>query len=504
VILLVLNEAMRLADQQDNAGRNVLRETGRSKGLLVSIAAALFVAFVSSTTASAALDQVTVFRVAGTPGAITAGPDGDLWFVDSNSHTGNSIGRITPAGQVTNYLLPAGSNANEITAGPDGNMWFTELAANKIGRITPTGQITEFALPSEGSQPLGITTGAEGNLWFTEEKANKIGRITPTGQITEFALPGMESKPWSITTGYEGDLWFTEPGFDIGGRHIGRITPTGQITEFPLTNSETRPNSIATGPDGNLWFTEFPRAGLGSGNINRMTPAGQLAAFDAKGFPNIIAAGPDGNLWFTKSKNGTAAGWLDRITPTGQITEVAIPPDSYPVGIASGAEGNLWYSAWIGRFEGNWEWGALPEEEEVGEIARISPGPMTVELGVRALLNRHWAKLKVSCTGGTPMSVCRGRLRLTIGVRRHPSRRNRDGAANSVTIVLARRRYVVPTETSRTIALRFRRRALRLLADHPGLQMHATATVVGGYKTSQPVTLAHRPLRRAHGRYRGH
>ena len=32
-----------------------------------------------------------------------------------------------------------------ITAGPDGNLWFTEAAAT-IGRITPAGTVTEFPL----------------------------------------------------------------------------------------------------------------------------------------------------------------------------------------------------------------------------------------------------------------------------------------------------------------------------------------------------------------------
>lgn len=34
-----------------------------------------------------------------------------------------------------------------ITAGPDGNVWFIENNVSKIGRITPEGQVTEVALP---------------------------------------------------------------------------------------------------------------------------------------------------------------------------------------------------------------------------------------------------------------------------------------------------------------------------------------------------------------------
>ena len=41
------------------------------------------------------------------------------------------------------------------TAGPDGNLWFVENSANKIGRITTAGVVTEFAVPTANSRPLG-------------------------------------------------------------------------------------------------------------------------------------------------------------------------------------------------------------------------------------------------------------------------------------------------------------------------------------------------------------
>ena len=77
---------------------------------------------------------------------------------------------------VTEYPLLRGSAPFEITSGSDGNLWFTE--GNKIGRITPAGSITEFPLPKADSEPLGIAPGPDGNLWFTEFRGNRIGRIT--------------------------------------------------------------------------------------------------------------------------------------------------------------------------------------------------------------------------------------------------------------------------------------------------------------------------------------
>jgi hypothetical protein len=107
---------------------------------------------------------------------ITAGPDGNLWFVENN---GNKIGKITTSGTITEYALPSGRWPEGITAGPDGNLWFTELADN-IGKITTSGTITEYAIPTGASSPYGIAAGPDGNLWFTEG-IGKIGKVSGIG-----------------------------------------------------------------------------------------------------------------------------------------------------------------------------------------------------------------------------------------------------------------------------------------------------------------------------------
>src|SRR5919204_3556093 len=78
-----------------------------------------------------------------------------------------------PSVSVTEFPLPhPESRPYSIVAGPDGNLWFTESQGNAIGRITPSGDIHEFPLPTPDSGPYGITVGSDGNLWFTERFAN--------------------------------------------------------------------------------------------------------------------------------------------------------------------------------------------------------------------------------------------------------------------------------------------------------------------------------------------
>jgi streptogramin lyase len=246
---------------------------------------------------------------------ITSGPDGNLWF------TGHNIGRMTTAGVVTEFMLPSDTTSEApfaITAGPDGNIWFTEIPtgftlnepAGRIGRITPAGQITEFTLPTAGSEPRAITAGPDENLWFTENGpagGRKIGRITPSGVITEFALSDQNGAPEAITRGPDGNLWFTGeelvttgPGVP-SGTFIGRITPSGDITEFPIPDNAYAP-AITSGSDGNLYFTEQY-----ANKIGRITPNGTISEFTIptiQVYPEGITAGPDGNVWFAEGFNG--------------------------------------------------------------------------------------------------------------------------------------------------------------------------------------------------------
>jgi streptogramin lyase len=207
--------------------------------------------------------------------SIATGPDGNLWFNEQSK-----IGRMTLTGNVSEFSLPihqypagsnpikapAGSAPNEplaITAGPDGNLWFTEIGhvGAFIGRITTSGTITEFLLPSATTFPSSITAGSDGNLWFTGIGTNngpsEIGVITPKGQIREFTLPHVILG--SITRGQDDNLWFTEFQYNQTGAtagKIGSISKEGKISDFPLPTSSYSPTSITFGTDHTLWFIE--------------------------------------------------------------------------------------------------------------------------------------------------------------------------------------------------------------------------------------------------------
>jgi hypothetical protein len=138
-----------------------------------------------------------------------------------------------------------------ISAGPDGNLWFIEADADKIGEINPaTHAIAEFPVPTSG--PAGITAGSDGNLWFTEQapprQAGKIGMINPaTHAVTEFSIPTSKGKstspsPFGIATGPDGNLWFADKGDDSIG--VVALNPTSS-THLVITQQP--PASVTAG-----------------------------------------------------------------------------------------------------------------------------------------------------------------------------------------------------------------------------------------------------------------
>src|SRR5260370_14642858 len=96
-----------------------------------------------------------------------------------------------PAGIIAEFPLPTSEiSPAGITAGPDGNLWFTASTAvgdiSRIGRITPAGQISEFALPPR--IPSESVAGPDANLCFTDARRHFAG-VSPTTQLTQVPPP---------------------------------------------------------------------------------------------------------------------------------------------------------------------------------------------------------------------------------------------------------------------------------------------------------------------------
>lgn len=48
----------------------------------------------------------------------------------------------------------------------------------KIGRVTPAGAVTEIPAPGGVNPgPFGITAGPDGNLWYVEENTGNVVQL---------------------------------------------------------------------------------------------------------------------------------------------------------------------------------------------------------------------------------------------------------------------------------------------------------------------------------------
>ncbi|HVX33477.1 MAG TPA: hypothetical protein VHA80_10100 [Solirubrobacterales bacterium] len=315
-------------------------------------------------------------------GELAAGPDGNVWFGcyrETAPDKGRPlVGRITPAGQVSEFALPPKVAVDDLVAGPDGNVWFTYSAGfafgpptpgyrSAIGRITPTGKVTVFRDGLRArSVPGEIIAGPEGALWFTDAGSPpEIGRITTQGTITEFPTGIKEPLGLGgIAAGPEGNVWFSQVfvlphGDGEPGALAGRLTPSGEVTGFGVPPAFGTP---VAGPGGATWFIDA----TGEGTIDRVTPSGEFTRFaaDSVAAPRHLVAGPDGNLWFS------GPGAIGRVTPTGEITQFDHclkyrRAFSEPSTIVSGPGGDLWFTSVTSR--------ETPAMEEAPTIGRVTP-----------------------------------------------------------------------------------------------------------------------------------
>lgn len=342
-------------------------------------------------------------QVGARPVAITPGPDGNIWFTDMSASAGgggvNEIGRITPTGTITEFStgLNAGSKpgnaetallARGLTAGPDGNVWFTDNGTTKaIGRINPTGTITEFSTGlNAGSEPIGLTAGPDGNLWFTdnggvnEQQTVTIGG-SPTGGTFKLCLEAQCTGATGTGNLTEGSTTVTNVANSSAFTVSEEISGTGIPAETTISSigAETLTLNHAATATGtavtltanvryNTTVTRLRQAlekvsSIGAGNVGVTGTAPYTVAFQGAltevDVPQMTCDGSA--LTGGTSPTCTVAttvpsvpNEIGRITPTGTITEFAVP-NGVKRGIAVGADGNLWYGdgANISRFDLN-------------------------------------------------------------------------------------------------------------------------------------------------------
>ncbi len=286
------------------------------------------------------------------PYALTAGPDGNVWFTEHDAGA-RGIGRITPSGAITEFPVEPGATGAGIALGSDGNLWYTDDFHGVLGRITPTGTFTAFAAPFDGrplNTPRGIATGPDGDLYIVDAGNNRIVEVRTDGTTaTSFPIPTAAANAQQITRGPDGNMWFTENNNDLVGRVNLNVTPH-TISEFP-TGTMTGALGIAAGADGKIYFSQ---AGGGANeDIGHVDVTGanygvsDVLAGGASD-PEGMTSARDGALWFAIF-NGSQIGRLVPGTTAIQQFSTGITANAGPRFTAAGPDGNVWFSEETGN-----------------------------------------------------------------------------------------------------------------------------------------------------------
>jgi virginiamycin B lyase len=308
----------------------------RMFALVVALVAGLVVLLGATLSAAeaapfASLKQFRVPTDNSQPRSITNGSDDNLWFTLGTEFVPSKIGRITSAGEITEFG-PACATCivTDIIQGPN---HILDYPTNDpiLGRITTSGQILE-PIDIPNSNAVAGDLAVHGNeIWFTDFNNDSLWRYdVAAGQFTQFPVP----EPADVAVNSGGRVWFTAPL----APGIGELNPaTGAVTLTPTDNLIPRQLTIAA--NGDIWFTaRFTPQGVG-----RLVPAtGAVTEFPLTNVgPEGIAASPDGTVWFTQTTKGNIA----RIDPdSGVITEGKVVKNSEPFGITVASDNDPWYT----------------------------------------------------------------------------------------------------------------------------------------------------------------
>ncbi|MHB8717553.1 MAG: Vgb family protein [Candidatus Dormibacteria bacterium] len=175
------------------------------------------------------------------------------------------------------------------------------------------------------------------------------------------------------------------------------IPPSPTVMDYQLPTTTAGPWGIATGPDGNLWVAEngngctAPPTTCGD-MIARVTPSGQVTEYAIPPLaagesanpvgPEQIIAGPDGAMWFTERAGGN----IGRIDPsTGVITQYPVATDTAAMtalyGLTVGPDGNIWFTANGGA---NYPLGDNNSPQPVGLIGYVTTSGAVTDCPLQA------------------------------------------------------------------------------------------------------------------------
>ena len=254
-------------------------------------------------------------------------------------------------GQPTGTLLAQAQVTQTIVAGQSNPIVMTLLGVPKAVKLQldqatiPVGSATTVKLTATVLDPDGYTITSDPYLTpVTVASDDASGQVS----IDKNTLANPTDV---ITVRYSGKLLQKPVTFSVTSP-VQAYPPgsTAMLVADPFTRfgPTTYPNiqAIAAGPDGNVWFTECGILAGAMCKLGKVVPStGAMTEFPDVRYAKGLVAGPDGNVWFTEANHN----FIGRITPSGVVTEFAIPSGAPGNGadagpIVVGPDNNIWFA----------------------------------------------------------------------------------------------------------------------------------------------------------------
>jgi len=355
-----------------------------------------------SPTFVAGLSGTPTYLYQGPNAGLVEGPDGFLYgsVMGSDLPSDPNLGSLFKVSR-QGSLLPLvtftgtagahpGQNPGALTVGPDGQLYGTTKqggAANAgtVFRVASDGtcrtlvEFTGTAGAFPGSLPGALVLGADGCLYGVTGSGGvgtssygTIFRLTTEGQFTSlltFTGKGTANRGQGpvggLVKGPNQELYgVTGGGGNQGSGTAFKMSLSGQLTtlaDFPVDHLSNPASRLLSASDGNFYGT-VTSSERGGGGVFRMTPDGTLttlAVFGGRGESRLgatpvgtLAAGDDGKLYGVTSAGGINNwGTVFRISPANDqfesIAEFVGPGPGYigvrpQAGLVRGADGNFY------------------------------------------------------------------------------------------------------------------------------------------------------------------
>ena len=298
---------------------------------------------------------------------------------------GAATAGVRPQASVTEFHLPhANSRPYTIVTGPDGNLWFTE-SDRGVDRAHHSERDDHGVPDRDARQPPVRNHGRRGRrLWFTERLRESDRQDHDVRGDHGVPVPTPNAQPWDITALPNGDLWFTEENVD----QVAVIHPNGAIDEYPSglgpvpdgdcdrpgrqrlvhrgdrrQHRPARPGQTrSTKPISRCPPNRRSRGTSASGPTeisgSRSSPAATSARSRLQGDDHRVsgAKASSGSPGSRRSRPATRCGsrrttrsTSDRSHERSRSGHSDSTTSDYPFGITAGPDGNMWYCAGYGN-----------------------------------------------------------------------------------------------------------------------------------------------------------